>query len=157
MALPEVSAVHMPTLPARAGSGHKPVFGRILFPVDGSLSMTPLVHACLAFAAGVKAEVIAVHVVAPLGEPATASAALAHAARILQDVAGTARTLGVPCECRVLTGAEPWQQIVRAALDYHADLICMGSHGRHGASEHILASQAARVIEHSRLPVLLYR
>jgi nucleotide-binding universal stress UspA family protein len=153
MALPEVSAVHMPTLPARTGSGYKPVFGRILFPVDGSLSMTPLVHACLAFAAGIGAEVVAVHVVAP----ATATAALAHAARILQDVAGTARTLGVPCECRVLTGAEPWQQIVRAALDYHADLICMGSHGRHGASEHILASQAARVIEHSRLPVLLYR
>lgn len=153
MALPEVSAVHMPTLPARTGSGHKPVFGRILFPVDGSLSMTPLVHACLAFAAGIGAEVVAVHVVAP----ATATAALAHAVRILQDVAGTARTLGVPCECRVLTGAEPWQQIVRAALDYHADLICMGSHGRHGASEHILASQAARVIEHSRLPVLLYR
>ena len=153
MALPEVSAVHMPTLPARTGSGHKPVFGRILFPVDGSLSMTPLVHACLAFAAGIGAEVVAVHVVAP----ATADAALAHAARILQDVAGTARTLGVRCECRVLTGAEPWQEIVRAALDHHADLICMGSHGRHGASEHILASQAARVIEHSRLPVLLYR
>lgn len=157
----------MPTLPVRAGRGHKPVFRRILFPVDGSLSMTPLVHACLAFAAGIGAEVVAVHVVAPTGEPgaasampgspATATAALAHAARILQDVAGTARTLGVPCECRVLTGAEPWQQIVRAALDYQADLICMGSHGRHGESEHILASQAARVIEHSRLPVLLYR
>jgi nucleotide-binding universal stress UspA family protein len=125
--------VHMPTLPARAGTGHKPVFGRILFPVDGSLSMTPLVHACLAFAAGIGAEVVAVHVVSP-----------PHAALAMPGSPATA-------------GAEPWQEIVRAALDHHADLICMGSHGRHGASEHIMASQAARVIEHSRLPVLLYR
>ena len=79
------------------------------------------------------------------------------AGRILENVAETARTLGVPCECQVLTGAEPWREIVRAALDHHADLICMSSHGRHGASEHILASQTARVIEHAHLPVLLFR
>lgn len=135
------------------------MFQRILLPVDGSLSMTPLVATCLAFAAGIGAAVVAVHVVPPSdnADAGLASATLAHAERILEQVADTAHTLGVPCECQVLTGAEPWQDIVRAALDHHADLICMSSHGRHGASEHILASQTARVIEHAHLPVLLFR
>ena len=116
--------------------------------------MTPLARTCLAYAAGTGAAVIAVHVVT---DADAAGAGRLHAGRILQNVAETARTLGVPCECQVLTGAEPWREIVRAALDHHADLICMSSHGRHGASEHILASQTARVIEHAHLPVLLFR
>ncbi|WP_343027198.1 universal stress protein [Massilia sp. MP_M2] len=140
------------------------MFQRILLPVDGSLSMTPLVRTCLTFAAGIGAAVVAVHVV-PFPDTADAASALGtpahagriHGGRILQQVADTARMLGVPCECKILTGAEPWQEIVRAALEHHADLICMSSHGRHGASEHILASQTARVIEHAHLPVLLFR
>jgi len=127
------------------------MFKRILLPVDGSLSMTPLVHQCLAFAAGIGAAVVAVHVAAAGG------AAQAHAARILEDVAGAARTLGVPCTSHVLAGAEPWQAILAAAAEHGADLVCMGSHGRHGVAEHVLASQAARVLEHTRLPVLLFR
>jgi nucleotide-binding universal stress UspA family protein len=134
-------------------------------PVDGSLSMTPLVHKCLAFAAGIHASVVAVHVARSPGAdeagpaapdtPATADAALAG--RILQEVADAARMLGVPCDCRVLNGAEPWRAIVRAGAEFGVDLICMGSHGRHGAAEHVLASQAARVLEHTQLPVLLFR
>jgi nucleotide-binding universal stress UspA family protein len=146
--------LHVPTLPAHAAPEHPPMFRRILLPVDGSLSMTPLARTCLAYAAGTGAAVIAVHVVT---DADAAGAKRIHAGRILQNVAETARTLGVPCECQVLTGAEPWREIVRAALDHHADLICMSSHGRHGASEHILASQTARVIEHAHLPVLLFR
>ena len=135
------------------------MFQRILLPVDGSLSMTPLVSTCLTFAAGIGAAVVAVHVVPPpdIADTVLALATPAHAERILEQVADTALTLGVACECKVLTGAEPWREIVRAALDHHADLICMSSHGRHGASEHILASQTARVIEHAHLPVLLFR
>jgi nucleotide-binding universal stress UspA family protein len=108
------------------------MFQRILLPVDGSLSMTPLVSTCLAFAAGIGAAVVAVHVVPPPDTVDTvlALATPAHAERILEQVAD---------------------------IDHHADLICMGSHGRHGASEHILASQTARVIEHAHLPVLLFR
>jgi nucleotide-binding universal stress UspA family protein len=148
------NALQVPTLPAHAAAEHQPMFRRILLPVDGSLSMTPLVRTCLAFAAGTGAAVVAVHVVT---DTDAAGAGRIHAGRILQNVAETARTLGVACECKVLTGAEPWREIVRAALDHHADLICMSSHGRHGASEHILASQTARVIEHAHLPVLLFR
>jgi len=161
------------------------MFTHILLPVDGSLSMTPLVHKCLTFAASIGARVLAVHVVrlaageglveadavgrsgaeaaadVGAGPPTSAGAAdgtaLAHAARILQEVAGAAAERGVPCDCAVLTAAEPWRAIVKAAASHDVDLICMGSHGRHGESEHVLASQAARVLEHTRLPVLLFR
>jgi nucleotide-binding universal stress UspA family protein len=126
------------------------MFKTILLPVDGSLSMTPLVRKCLAFAASIGAAVVAVHV-------ADAAAAPAHAARILEDVTGAARTLGVACTSHVLAGAEPWCAILAAADAYGADLICMGSHGRHGATEHVLASQAMRVLERASLPVLLFR
>lgn len=127
------------------------MFKRILLPVDGSLSMTPLVHQGLAFAAAIDALVIAIHVAG------ADSAAQAHAARILDYVTGAARTAGVRCACHVHAGAEPWRAILEAAVEHRAGLICMGSHGRHGASEHVLASQTARVLEHTHLPVLLFR
>ena len=159
------------------------MFTHILLPVDGSLSMTPLVHKCLTFAAGIGARVLAVHVVRlaageglvesdavartgaemaagtdmGTGAPTAAGDALAHAARILQEVAAAAAERGVPCDCAVLTAAEPWRAIVKAGASHDVDLICMGSHGRHGESEQVLASQAARVLEHTRLPVLLFR
>jgi len=139
------------------------MFKRILLPVDGSLCMAPLVRQCLAFAAAAGARVIAVHVApspdataAPEGPPGPGGDPLARAARILQDVAGEARALAVPCDGKVLFGAEPWRAIVQAAIDAEADLVCMGAHGRHGAAEQVLASQSVRVVAHTRIPVLLF-
>jgi nucleotide-binding universal stress UspA family protein len=131
------------------------MFRRILLPVDGSLSMVPLVRKCLAFAAAIGAHVVVLHVVAP-GSAADADVS-ADPAQILADVTGQAAALGVSCEGRLLASAEPWRVILQAASDGNVDLICMGSHGRHGATEHVLASQAARVLEHTQLPVLLFR
>jgi nucleotide-binding universal stress UspA family protein len=131
------------------------MFRRILLPVDGSLSMVPLVRKCLAFAAAIGAHVVVLHVVAP-GSAADADVS-ADPAQILADVTGQAAALGVSCEGRLLAGAEPWRIILEAAADGDIDLICMGSHGRHGATEHVLASQAVRVLERARLPVLLFR
>jgi nucleotide-binding universal stress UspA family protein len=88
--------------------------------------------------------------------PGPGSDPLARAARILQEVAGDAHRLAVPCEGKVLFGTEPWRAIVQAAADHEVDLVCMGAHGRHRAAEQVLASQSARVIEHTRIPVLLF-
>jgi len=62
------------------------MFQRILLPVDGSLSMTPLVATCLAFAAGLGAAVVAVHVVPPSDATDTVSspATPAHAGRAVR-------------------------------------------------------------------------
>ena len=154
------------------------MFRRILLPVDGSLSMVPLVRKCLAFAAAIGAHVVVLHVVPVAAHRAgsaadtaadtaadsaadsaadTAAKASADPAQILADVASQAALLGVSCEGKLLAGAEPWQTILQAASGGDIDLICMGSHGRHGATERVLASQAARVLEHTQLPVLLFR
>jgi nucleotide-binding universal stress UspA family protein len=39
----------------------------------------------------------------------------------------------------------------------HADLIVMGSHGRHGLEKLILGSVTAQVLSHAHLPVLVVR
>jgi nucleotide-binding universal stress UspA family protein len=45
--------------------------------------------------------------------------------------------------------------VLKAAADYHADLIVMGTHGRRGMQRLILGSVAERCVRQSTLPVLL--
>ncbi len=47
--------------------------------------------------------------------------------------------------------------IIHAAKDANADLIVMGSHGRRGLGRLLLGSQAAEVLSHSALPVLIVK
>jgi nucleotide-binding universal stress UspA family protein len=45
--------------------------------------------------------------------------------------------------------------VLRAAADFNADLIVMGTHGRRGMQRLILGSVAERCVRQSTLPVLL--
>ena len=45
--------------------------------------------------------------------------------------------------------------VLRAAADFNADLIIMGTHGRRGMQRLILGSVAERCVRQSTLPVLL--
>ena len=47
--------------------------------------------------------------------------------------------------------------ILHAAKEIKADLIVMGSHGRRGLGRLLLGSQAAEVLSHSDLPVLIVK
>lgn len=47
--------------------------------------------------------------------------------------------------------------IIHAAKQVNADLIVMGSHGRRGLGRLLLGSQAAEVLSHSDLPVLIVK
>lgn len=47
--------------------------------------------------------------------------------------------------------------IEKAAHDYHADLIVIGTHGRRGIKRFFLASVAEQVVRESCIPVLLIR
>lgn len=143
------------------------MFKRLLLPVDGSLTMVPLVRKCLALGAALGAQVVAVHVVTPpvsargaantAGEGRALEELLAQANLIMQQVAIEAREFAVQCECRVVVGEPPWQVILDLAASTGSDLICMGSHGRHGAAERVLGSQAEQVLAHATLPVLIFR
>lgn len=51
----------------------------------------------------------------------------------------------------------PWQAIVDAAQKKKCDLIFMASHGRTGLPGIVLGSQAAKVLSHSTMPVLVHK
>lgn len=57
---------------------------------------------------------------------------------------------------RALRG-EPAAEILKAAAEYPADLIVMGTHGRGGLSRLVLGSVAETVLRHAPCPVLTVR
>jgi nucleotide-binding universal stress UspA family protein len=59
-------------------------------------------------------------------------------------------------QSKLKTGS-PWQGIVEATEDVGADLIVMGTHGRHGLSRLTLGSVAEKVVRLSKVPVLTAR
>lgn len=51
----------------------------------------------------------------------------------------------------------PADAIIRIAKERDCDLICMASHGRRGLKRMLLGSQAAEVVSHAAVPVLIIR
>ena len=138
-------------------------FHKILLPVDGSLSTAKLVRQCLEFASKIDASVNAIHVVPTSHLEAEASMRPPgsgcpedFARRVLQEVCVSARLAGVRCGTMVGRSNDAWRAILRAAGDTESDVICILSHGRLGAGNRI-GSQTAQVLEHARLPVLVFR
>lgn len=72
------------------------------------------------------------------------------------ELAGALQALQarVPNANSVLRMGSPWQEIVDAAAELHADLIVIGTHGRRGLSHAFLGSVAERVVRLSAVPVL---
>lgn len=56
-------------------------------------------------------------------------------------------------QAKLKTGL-PWQAILEAADEVGADLVVMGTHGRHGLSRLTLGSVAERVVRLAKVPVL---
>ncbi|MEO8156650.1 MAG: universal stress protein [Betaproteobacteria bacterium] len=79
------------------------------------------------------------------------------AARFLSVIEKEAANAGVRYTGLYLDSVTPWEAIVEAAKKKKCDLIFMASHGRSGISSLLLGSQAAKVLSHSRIPVLVYK
>lgn len=62
----------------------------------------------------------------------------------------------ISVEAVVIQGV-PFSEIIRAAKEYMADLIVLGTHGRTGLSQAIMGSVAERVVRKSPCPVLTIR
>jgi nucleotide-binding universal stress UspA family protein len=63
----------------------------------------------------------------------------------------------VPGTKGVLAVGVPWQEIQKAAVEEHADLIVMGTHGRRGLAHLLLGSVAEKTLRGSPVPVLTVR
>ena len=67
------------------------------------------------------------------------------------------RAAGTEYGRMILTADNPWEGVIRAAKAKKCDLIVMASHGRHGLAGLLLGSETAKVLTHSKIPVLVCR
>lgn len=79
------------------------------------------------------------------------------AGKVLADVEEQAKAAGVRYKGYFKASLAPWQAIVDAASEKECDLIFMASHGRTGISGLLLGSQAAKVLAHAKVPVLVFK
>jgi len=145
------------------------LYKNILIPTDGSELAGKAVEHGIAFAKEIGAKITAVTVTEPFHVISVAPSQLeytrdeykrhaeAYAAKALAGVAAAAKSAGVACETRHIENEHVYQAIIDTAASNGCDLILMASHGRRGVSAVILGSETAKVLTHSKIPVLVYR
>ncbi|MNC84898.1 putative universal stress protein [compost metagenome] len=147
------------------------MFKHILLPTDGSKLSSKAVKRGIDLAKKSRARVTAIHVVPEFNlmvdEGITMlSAALkkrfeeegrARAQKMLDDIARQARSRGVRCTTLCVASDLPYLEIISAARKKKCDLILMASHGRRGLSSLLLGSETAKVLLHTKVPVLVVR
>ena len=77
--------------------------------------------------------------------------------KALNELERAARAAGVKCSTVMLASGAPWEGILRTAKAKRADLVVMASHGRRGLTGLLLGSETAKVLTHSKIPVLVCR
>lgn len=147
------------------------MYKHILLPTDGSALSRKAVKAGIAFAKAIGARVTGFYSpeqyeVLSYGEyfpPDLMSRAewdkrgRRTAEKFLAYIEKEAQARRVPYQGFYLASLAPWQAIVEAANKKKCDLIYMASHGRTGLTGLLLGSQAAKVLAHSKVPVLVYK
>ncbi|HYJ20286.1 MAG TPA: universal stress protein [Burkholderiales bacterium] len=147
------------------------MFKHILLPTDGSSVSDKAVKRGIEFAKKIKARVTALHVVpafkfmadegitplSPALKKRFQDEGMARAKAMLDAVAKQARTRGVRCATLCVSSDLPYEEIVATARRKKCDLIMMASHGRRGLSSILLGSETAKVLTHSKVPVLIVR
>jgi nucleotide-binding universal stress UspA family protein len=140
---------------------------RILHPTDFSTASSRAYRQALELAKGNRAELLLVHVLAPLVLPSDGyvspkvydemnAAAQADGRKHLDALVKRARQAGVRVRGLLLEGL-PHERIAQAARSAKADVVVVGTHGRTGFSRFFLGSVASRVLAVSPCPVLTVR
>jgi len=148
-------------------------YKHIMLPVDGSELSRKAEKECIAFAKSTGAKVTAVHVVShfylhmqPWGAPRSVHTKIEKdheqeakdiAQKMLSAIATRAKAEGVRCDGMVVVGDQPFEEIIKSAEKSKCDLIMMASHGRRGFEGVLLGSETAKVLTHSKIPVLVVR
>lgn len=145
------------------------MYQRILVPIDGSDTAGRALREAIKLADG-KAQLRLLHVVEevyPLDAEgysfidyaALRDVARSSGERLLAKAAEEARLAGGAVETALLEaeGERVASVIDKEALDWHAELIVIGSHGRSGFSRLLFGSVAEGVVRGASVPVLLVR
>ncbi len=139
---------------------------RIVCPTDFSERAAPAERQAVGLARALGAELVLVHVgtEAPLWREGIYTPSVRAvfegqhqwAADHLAARAAALAAEGVAARAIVRVGV-PWQEIVRLAVEEHADMIVMGTQGRAGLERLLLGSVAERVIRQAPCPVVTVR
>ena len=143
------------------------MYKRILVPIDGSSIAELGLQEAIKLAKDQRASLRIVHIlddwlmVSPdasgMSTVPAADAQRAAGEAILNEAEKTAHRAGVDAETVLVQeigeGAGP--QIVGQAVEWRADLIVCGTHGRHGIRRLLMGSDAEYIVRHSPTPVLL--
>jgi len=73
----------------------------------------------------------------------------------LEAIKAWATKESIDCDIAVFHGDEPYQDIIRLAVENHVDMIIVGRHGRTGLLRLMMGSVAAKVIGHALCNVLV--
>jgi nucleotide-binding universal stress UspA family protein len=144
-------------------------YQRILVPIDGSAASARGLEEAVRLAKALGARVTILHVVE--NPPVLASPDMAAYApqaiddmrlagqQIADDAKARAEAAGVTAEVVLVdpTGKAVYEAIVEQARRLGADIIALGTHGRHGLARAIMGSDAEGVVRASTVPVMLVR
>jgi nucleotide-binding universal stress UspA family protein len=145
------------------------MFHTILVPTDGSPLSKLAEDAAIEFARRNGATLVAVAVAEPSLDADAAAATFLGAAAIdpaellsaaqgrVQGLVDRAQAADIPCQCSVAISYYPYEEILKAASDFHCDAIFMASHGRRGIRRVFLGSETQKVLAHATLPVMVFR
>lgn len=144
------------------------MFKHILVPVDGSSTGLGAVAKAIELAKVFDSWITLVHVIDQypfvgigtdyaFGQTEYITAATSNANQALQAAENHVNAAGLRCTRQVIEGHVMEDGILQAAKTANADLIVMGSHGRHGIEKLLLGSVTQRVLSHTTLPVLVVR
>ena len=134
---------------------------RILHPTDFSQPSRPALELACALARDYNAELLVIHVVTPPRVFAPDGIAVPFPVEEPYEIhAELARMRpadhGVKFDHKVLEG-DPAQEILKAAADFNADVIVMGTHGTSGLTRLLVGSVAEKVMRKAPCPVLTVR
>lgn len=149
------------------------MYSRIVCAIDGSELSTKALNHAFVLASRLGATLIAVNVTDPsvvmspgaemmMVDTSNVIAELDKAKRegarsVLADASAKASAAGINLETLHVSDLPAAEGILKGARDTGADLIVMGSHGRRGLGRLLLGSQAAEVLAHAEVPVLIIK
>ena len=148
------------------------MFERILVPVDGSDTSIKALVAALRMAtdSGGRARLRLVYVfeeMAMISGYDTMGAATGDllsfmretGAKLLDDAMAIAKAAAVEVDCKLIEtlGERLGETVAKAATEWNADVVVVGTHGRHGLGRMFLGSGAEQIIRLAPVPVLVVR
>ena len=149
---------------------------RILIPLDGSKLGEAALHyiegTFSRLAPGEKVEVTLFHVITTLTHdidvPQVSAMPVPYTESELEPIKNKAidylnevgeglRSKGAIVTCKVVAGANPAEEIIKAEGEVNADLVTMSTHGRSGIGRWAFGSVTEKVLRGGSVPVLMVR